>query len=451
MGPHNDHWLLVLADSGHLTVTKQSRVNDLHIVVDVLPRRQPINKSTKYSCFSKLVETYYQANLQRPKINDKNCNFRQQSLLSDEQAKEVEEILSTKKTESPEKSSHTDPVVEKEESITPKPDEEEPEWLKDVLEPYKSLENLISSDVTTVQASKVRTTYEEEEEKRNIEEAERQSLQESIISVESKTTIEDSIISSKQNSISSLAQGDTTSGSVDVDQYYIPEYPPVRCKEVYVENGVHYFEDGNFWMEVPGLLESDDDSELYHLPPQTVPVRKNTKVRFSSGNIQVFSTFSVSDYDRRNEDVDPVAASAEYELEKRVEKMHVFPVELMKGPEGLGLSIIGMGVGADAGLEKLGIFVKTITDNGAAARDGRIHVGFLRFFDFFDFKEYFGLFLGEWPDYWSGWKKFSWSHTSVRCFCFEEHFWVGEIPNWKRKRSWQLWGGTVDKTKPTSW
>lgn len=127
--------------------------------------------------------------------------------------------------------------------------------------------------------------------------------------------------------------------------------------------------------------EEDDDRyepesscvEIVGLPVEEDPP-PSRKIRFSTDPIKVFATYPNEDYDRRNEDVDPMAASAEYELEKRVERLDLFPVELEKDGDGLGISIIGMGAGADMGLEKLGIFVKTVTEGGAAHRDGRIQV-----------------------------------------------------------------------------
>lgn len=56
-------------------------------------------------------------------------------------------------------------------------------------------------------------------------------------------------------------------------------------------------------------------------------------VVFAQDGPKKWFTYSAEEYVRGNEEVDPVTASAEWELEKRVEKMDVFSVDLDKGKQ----------------------------------------------------------------------------------------------------------------------
>lgn len=263
---------------------------------------------------------------------------RQQSILSDEEAREVEELLQQQHESSVSSQSNDSKSLSKDDVPQLHSQQSPPQ-------PPQSQSNgeIRSSSESTSKAAPPPLPTQPP----------RVSSVRSSVIAKPETTITSNGSNSDTNQATDSNPGSSLSLN-DPDQFFIPEYPPISPKEVYSDSGVHYFEDGNFWMEIPGLLECDDeDDDDLDYP---VFVKKSSKIKFSTGPIRVFSTYSVNDYDRRNEDVDPVAASAEYELEKRVEKMHVFPVELMKGPEGLGLSIIGENIAQNSNDCAIGFF-----------------------------------------------------------------------------------------------
>ncbi|TGZ58945.1 hypothetical protein CRM22_009356 [Opisthorchis felineus] len=203
-------------------------------------------------------------------------------------------------------------------------------------------------------------------------------------------------------------EDDDSDGVMERPTCPVPNLPvPASLKVVAVDpEGVHILEDGNFVYAVPGLpgymdsypAESDvvqlrsckvpnhpNDAAGKHpqnsspedngsLLPDSSHDSFNKRVRFSGDPILIFSTYSTSEYDRRNDEVDPLAASAEYELEKHLEEMDLFNVDLQKSAQGLGISILGLGVDNVGGEQKLGIFIKALTPGGAAEANGKIMV-----------------------------------------------------------------------------
>ena len=145
----------------------------------------------------------------------------------------------------------------------------------------------------------------------------------------SDTTTSDSDLSKKMEAEGQVESSDYVSGdSCDFVTPHSSSGGDAGPVTDLVDVKVHFLEDGHFWYE---------GSPLETVPEEKTLNRKASMVSFSTSPIKHFSTFSNEDYDRRNEDIDPEIASAEYELEKRLDKMDLFKVNITK-EEDTGIS-----------------------------------------------------------------------------------------------------------------
>ena len=141
-------------------------------------------------------------------------------------------------------------------------------------------------------------------------------------SVNSKSNVSGRAINSALDKLDSLVFGenspdcskkelkDDNDSQDETEPKTVYERPKPNEESYYDEEAkVHYYSDGHYWFEIHGLdsTESANMSPSERLPPGCY--KKPGRLRFSTEPMKQYSTFAVDDYDRRNDEVDPVAAS----------------------------------------------------------------------------------------------------------------------------------------------
>ena len=188
--------------------------------------------------------------------------------------------------------------------------DEQAEEVKALLTPDKELPPLPNDLETEVKTDSIKLKLDENESINDVNDKSQR--------VDSAIDKLDSLVYSAANESNVKCSENQNTGAVSnvnksdqlLEDGIIYERPKPH-EETYHDEvaNVHYYSDGHYWFEIPGLdsTETANLSPSERLPPGCY--KKPGKLRFSTSPMKQYSTFAVDDYDRRNDDVDPVAAS----------------------------------------------------------------------------------------------------------------------------------------------